>query len=67
MENKITVIFRIIQAICLGVFSLGLSLVLSDYTSFIEVPISSIAITTTTFGLIGAVITEILARQSKRW
>jgi len=67
-EPKMSVVtFRVFQAICLGVFAMGLSMMAGDYTDFVQFPISALSITTTIFGLLGAVITEIFARQADKW
>jgi len=67
-KNKnIVVTFRIFQAIFFGVFALGISMSLGDYSSFIKSPISQLSITTTVFGLMGAIITGILSKQSEKW
>ena len=67
-ENKSAIVsIRIIQAIALGIFALGLSLMSGDYSSYVKSPFSSISMTTTIFGLFGIIITEIMARQAKRW
>lgn len=65
--SNTTITFRIFQAICLGVFALGLSMMSGDYLGYIKSPISSFSVTTTIFGLLGAIITGILAKQSEKW
>ena len=68
VKNKsVVVTFRIFQAICFGVFALGLSLIAGDYSGHVKSWMSTTGITTTIFGLIGAIITGILAKQSERW
>jgi len=71
MEEKKTkqyvIIFRVIQSFFVGLFTLGLSLISGDYVKYIQLPISSIAITTTIFGLVGAVLTEFYARKAENW
>jgi uncharacterized protein YacL len=67
-KNKnLVVTFRIFQAICFGLFALGLSLMAGDWMGAIESPISSMSMATTIFGLIGAIITEILAKNCEDW
>jgi hypothetical protein len=66
--NKgIVVTFRVFQAIFFGIFALGVSMALGDYTTFINSPISQISIVLTVFGLIGAGITGILSKSSEKW
>lgn len=68
VENRNTKIaFRIFQAIFLGIFALGLSLCAGDFSVYVKSPISSFSLTTMIFGLIGAITTGILAKQSERW
>jgi len=67
-KNKSVVItFRIFQAIFYGVFALGVSMALGDYSTYIKSPISQLSIVLTVFGLIGASITGILAKTSEKW
>jgi uncharacterized protein YacL len=67
-KNKnLVVTFRIFQAIFFGLFALGLSLISGDYVKYIQSPISSLSLTTTIFGLIGAIITGILAKNCEDW
>ena len=67
-KNKtIVVTFRIFQAIFLGLFALGLSMIWGDYSNFVKSPISQLSIVTTVFGLIGSIITGILSKQSEKW
>lgn len=67
-KNKnIVVTFRIFQAIFFGLFGLGVSMVLGDYSNFVKSPISQLSIVTTVFGLIGSFITGMLAKQSEKW
>lgn len=67
-ENKgIVITFRMFQAIFFGIFALGISMGLGDYTTFVKSPIGQFSITTTVFGLMGALITGVLAKQSEKW
>ncbi|MFA6089600.1 MAG: hypothetical protein WC755_07080 [Candidatus Woesearchaeota archaeon] len=67
-KNKsLIVTFRVLQSLCFGVFALGLSFMAGDYTAFIKTPFSTMAITTTIFGLMGSVITGIMAKQCENW
>lgn len=68
VKNKnIVVTFRIFQAIFFGMFALGISIGLGDYGNFVKLPFSQISITTTTFGLIGAIITGVLSKNAEKW
>jgi len=64
---KAIITFRVFQAFFLGIFALGISLIAGDLTEYAKIPISSFALTTTCFGGLGTIITEILARQAKNW
>ena len=67
-KNKnVVVTFRILQAVCFGVFALGLSMGAGDYSGFIKSPFSTLSITTTIFGLMGSIITGVLSKQAERW
>lgn len=68
VSNKsIVVTFRILQSICFGVFALGLAMGLGDYGKAVSWPFSNISITTTVFGLIGALITGNQAKACEKW
>lgn len=66
-NKKAVITFRIFQAISLGIFALGLSMISGDYTGSVHSPISALSVTTTFFGGLGAVITGMLAKQSENW
>jgi uncharacterized protein YacL len=69
-ENKIRntqITFRIFQAIFFGILALGISSIFGDFNSYMKSPISAFSITTTIFGLIGSIMTGILANKSKDW
>jgi hypothetical protein len=67
-DNKnIVVTFRVLQALCMGVFALGLSMGLGDLAKYYALPFSSISITTTVFGFIGSMITGIFANKAAKW
>ena len=67
-KNKnVVVTFRIFQAIFFGVFALGVSMALGDYSIYIESPISQLSIVLTVFGLMGVAITGMLSKQSEKW
>lgn len=63
-SRKLTVTFRVFQAIFFGMFALGVSMILGDLTKAIELPISNFSMTTTAFGLIGARFGEMCARHT---
>jgi len=66
-NRSLRITFRVFQAIFLGMFALGISSMFGDISGYMEIPISSFSITTSIFGLIGAIITGVLANKSKDW
>lgn len=67
-KNKDVVIgIRGIQAIMLGIFALGLSMMLGDICGAINIPISSFSLTTTMFGAMGSILCEFFARKAEKW
>jgi hypothetical protein len=66
-RKNLIITFRVFQAIFFGVFALGLSLISGDITGAFEVPVSNFSMTTTIFGLLGAIITGILSKQCENW
>lgn len=59
--------FRIGQALSLGIFTLGISMIIGDYLPTITTLIKPLSITTTVFGFMGTLLTELMARQARRW
>ena len=67
-KNKNVIItFRVFQALCFGIFALGLSLIAGDYTTFVKSPISAMSITTTMFGLVGALVCGWASNRAEEW
>lgn len=66
-KKKFQVTFRIFQAIFFGILALGISSTFGDVGSYVQSPISTFSITTTIFGIIGSIITGMLANKSKNW
>ncbi len=58
---------RIGQAIFLGVFTLGLSMMGGDLSEALHIPVSALSLTTTLFGAMGALVCEIFARKAEKW
>lgn len=58
---------KAVQAVCAGVLTLGVSLMASDAAGMYKLPFSSLSITTTTFGLVGVIVTEVVCHQAARW
>ena len=66
-SKSLVITFRIFQALFLGLFALGISMCIGDYSEFVKIPISNFSLTTTIFGGIGALITGILAKTCEKW
>lgn len=66
-KRSMKISFRVFQAIFLGIFALGLSLILGDLTEAYTIPISKFSLATTVFGGLGAMITGILANKCQEW
>ncbi len=66
-KKNLKVTFRVFQAIFLGIFALGISLIVGDLTTAFEIPISKFSLSTTIFGGFGAIITGILSNQCQEW
>lgn len=64
---SLVIVFRIFQSIFLGIFALGISMVLGDYGKYVEWPISNLSVTVTVFGLIGAIICQTQAKACEKW
>ena len=58
---------RIGQAIFLGIFTLGLSMMGGDLSEALHIPVSSLSLTTTLFGAMGALVCELFARRAEKW
>jgi hypothetical protein len=66
-RKNLVVTFRVFQSLFFGLFALGISLIFGDISKAVEFPVSSFSITTTIFGIIGAIITGNLANKCKDW
>jgi hypothetical protein len=66
-NRNMIVTFRIFQAVFFGMLALGISSMFGDVSSYMKSPFSTFSITTTVFGLIGAIITGRLAKNCKDW
>jgi len=66
-KKNVVVAIRSTQALCLGIFTLGLAMATGDVSSAYHFPVSALSITTTLFGGMGTIICEIFARLAKKW
>jgi len=67
-ENRdAVVVIRGAQALCLGIFTIGISMGAGDIGAAYGLPVSSLSITTTLFGGFGTIICEIFARLAEKW
>lgn len=67
VNRDLRVTFRLVQAIFFGILALGISSFVGDILEYAKSPISTFSTTTTIFGLIGAIVTGILADKCKDW
>lgn len=58
---------RIVQAIFLGLFTLGISMCFGDIAPSLNIPVSGLSITTTFFGAMGYLMCEWFARKATEW
>ena len=65
--KKVIPYIRTVQAISIGVFTLGISMIVGDLAGYVELPVSVMSITTTLFGGMGAIFCEVMARWAKKW
>ena len=66
-KTNYALIFRVSQAFFAGLFTLGISLITGDLSSYAKMPISSISVTTTLFGLIGMIMSGYYAKKAENW
>jgi len=66
-HGTVEITARVLQSVCLGILALGVASGLGDYGKAISLPFSQLSITTSVFGLMGTVITEVIARMSRKW
>lgn len=57
---------RIVQAISIGIMTLGVSMGAGDLAQVAELAISSLSITTSLFGFVGTVMSEIMIGRIKK-
>lgn len=70
VEDKSTQVgIRVVQAFCVGMFTLGISMMAGDISGAVHLPVSALSITTTLFGGIGSVMCEAFARkaETEKW
>jgi hypothetical protein len=66
-NQSIITTFRLCQALCFGISALGLAMIAGDLTTAAKSPISTLSMMTTVFGILGSIITGLLANQAKKW
>lgn len=66
-NRDVIVVIRGAQALCLGIFTIGVSMGAGDVGAAYGLPVSSLSITTTLFGGFGSIICEIFARLAEKW
>ena len=65
--KKVSITARLMSMLFVGIFILGLSLMFGEGSSVAKLPFSSISITTTFFGGIGALVSELMAKRAEKW
>ena len=65
--NSIQKSMKMFQAIFFGVLAYGISTASSDVSKYFGIPISSVSITCMVFGILGAIITELVCRSAAKW
>lgn len=65
--KKTSIVARLFSMLFVGIFILGLSLMFGEGSSAAKLPFSSLSITTTFFGGVGAVVSELMARRAEKW
>jgi uncharacterized protein YacL len=66
-HNNGEIYARIAQSVFFAILALGVSSGAGDYAKFVASPFSQFSVTAFVFGLIGIVVTEIIARVAKKW
>jgi hypothetical protein len=67
LASNISIGARVVQALFIGVFVLGVSMMVGDYSSTVKMPFSPLSLSTTMFGGLGALISEIIAQRARNW
>ena len=67
LTTKVSLSARLVQALFIGIFVLGISMMLGDYSSTVKLPFSSLSLSTTVFGGLGALVSEFVAKRAKEW
>ena len=65
--KSIAIYSRIFSVLFLAIFVLGISMMLGEGSADLNVPFSSLSITTTAFGLMGFIMSEATARRAEKW
>jgi hypothetical protein len=66
-ETDLVLVIRVIQSILFGVFILGVSMSIGDLMPYAKLPISPMSATTMTYGALGMIVCEYLARRFESW
>lgn len=57
---------RIVQAVSVGIMTLGVSMAAGDLAKMADIAVSSLSITTTLFGLVGTIMSEFMIGRIKK-
>ena len=65
--KKLIIYSRVFGLLCYAILMLGIALSIGDLSVAAKSPISAISVSTTFFGLLGAIMSEITARRAESW
>lgn len=65
--KTVSIYARIGSVLFLAIFILGISMMFGEGSSAAKIPFSSLSITTTVFGAMGWLMSELTARRAERW
>jgi hypothetical protein len=65
--KTVSIYARMGSILFLAIFILGISMMFGEGSSAAKIPFSSISITTTAFGAMGWLMSELTARRAEKW
>lgn len=65
--KKVSISARLFSMLFVGIFILGLSMMFGEGSAATKLPFSSLSVTTTFFGGVGALVSELMARRAEKW
>jgi multisubunit Na+/H+ antiporter MnhB subunit len=67
LGKTVAIYSRIASVLFLAIFILGISMMFGEGSQAAKIPFSSLSITTTMFGALGWVMSELTARRAEKW